>query len=265
MLTLQPTTGFLVATYPPGATFGPRLLTNYELVWLIEGDAAYRYNGVEVAAPQGSVVLCRPPATDGFVWDTNRRTRHAYFHFILHGDLPPAWPAPADWPLVRCPSEGDPLRPLFGHLLTLDTAAGDPFTARLLALSLLAVFVRSGAETPMPPPAQSMPPPVERALTYIARHLDDNAAAPLSLSDLARAACVTAPHLCRLFRATTGLTPGETVRRARLARAHTLVTRTNFAVAEIAALTGFESPFHFSRAFKVQYGAAPRTLRRTQS
>ncbi|MGH7142877.1 MAG: helix-turn-helix transcriptional regulator [Planctomycetota bacterium] len=119
-LQLSLPTGRGVAIYPPGATFGPRQMRDYEFVWLMEGDAEYRWGATTVAAPEGSIVLCRPSvegASDEFRWDPVKSTRHAYFHFDVLS-LPPDWPPPTQWPLVRPAVEGDVLRPLFRHLLT---------------------------------------------------------------------------------------------------------------------------------------------------
>ncbi|HEY0007324.1 MAG TPA: hypothetical protein VGB55_01255, partial [Tepidisphaeraceae bacterium] len=49
-----------IAMYPPGATFGPRRLGDYEFVWMIEGDAVYHCNGLDLPAPMGSILLCTP-------------------------------------------------------------------------------------------------------------------------------------------------------------------------------------------------------------
>lgn len=69
-----------------------------------------------VAAPAGSVILCRPHATDSFVWDAHKRTRHAFFHFRIES-LPVIWSNFATWPFVRLPERDDLLRPLFRHVL----------------------------------------------------------------------------------------------------------------------------------------------------
>lgn len=36
--------GWGVAVYPPGATFGPRQLEDFEFVWLLQGTAEWRYD-----------------------------------------------------------------------------------------------------------------------------------------------------------------------------------------------------------------------------
>lgn len=249
-----------MALYPAGATFGPRRLRDFEFVWLIEGDAEYRHDDTTVAAPQGSIVLCRPPAVDSFRWDPTRRTRHAYFHFELVGELPTDWPPAAQWPLVRLPpGHDDLLATLFRHLLAWN-GRGDTTQTRLLALSLLAAYV-SGQTASAEVAGDPLPPAVEAVMAHIARRLDEDAAVKLPLAELAGVACVTPEHLCRTFKAATGHSPAETVRLARLDRAVTLLTRTNFSVAEVAALSGFESQFHFSRLVRAAYGRSPRALR----
>lgn len=227
---------------------------------MLEGDAEYRWNGVVLDAPEGSMVLCRPPAEDAFRWDIRRRTRHAYFHFRLTGDIPAEWPALTQWALVRPASEADDLlRPLFRHLLT-GNRRGDPSLMQHLALSLLAAFV-TGETTAAETSGATLPDPVIRVLAHIQTRLDDAPNVRLPLSELADIACVTPEHLCRLFKKATNRTPAETVRLARLDRARALLVRTNYSVAEIAHLSGFDSPFHFSRAFSAAFGRSPRALR----
>ena len=249
-----------IATYPPGATYGPRRLRDYELVWMIEGDALYRWNDNAVDAPQGSVVLCRPDTTDFFRWDPSKRTRHGYVHFnVAHA--PDAWPAPANGPIVRSFTDGDIVPPIFRHLLAWHERGGDPTLLRTTLAHLLSAFV-TGQTATADVPVAVLPEPVERALAHLYTALDRDAAAPIEFEDLVEASCVTGPHLCRLFKRATGHSPSETVRLARLGRALELVVRTNFAVKQIATMSGFPSPFHFTRVFTKAFGVAPATLRK---
>ncbi len=247
-----------LAVYPPGASFGPRRLRDFELVWVIEGDVEYRADSREWAAPPGTVVLCRPGTTDRFRFDPRGRTRHAYVHFDVLA-VPADWPALADWPVVRATAEDDLLRHLFRHLLTW-AARGPSARGTLTVAHLLAAFV-DGATAIGDGDAADVPEAVARARTHITARLGDDPAATIGLDDLAEVASVSKEHLCRLFRTATGQSPLGAVRQARLERAAVLLARSNYAVAEVAAMTGFASPFHFSRSFKAAYGASPRAYR----
>ncbi len=247
-----------IATYPPGATFGPRRLVNYEFVWIMEGQVAYQWGQHRLEAPPGSLILCRPPATDYFQWDRQHLTRHAYFHFDV-AELPTDWPLPDDWPLICRMKEGDLLHSLFSHLLSLELERHS-LQATLAAQLLLTAFVHEKAAATAPV-ASPWPDPVVRAMTFARVALRENTAGRLALQQLAEAAFVTPEHLCRLFQEAIGFSPLKVVRFLRLEQALPMVARTNFSMQEIALRHGFANANHFSRCFKEAYGVSPRQVR----
>ena len=250
-----------IAVYPPGARFGPRDLREWEFVWLLEGDAIYRWQSAtdngEIEVPRDSLLLCRPDTRDEFEWDATHRTRHGFFHFELQ-NAPDAWADHSTWLHARALQSDDICAELCRHIITYrghDNAQTDA-AATLLLAAFVSNQTRIGAIAP-----QRAPEAVERALAFLYSTLDADAATPIGLSDLARAACVTPEHLCRVWKSATGLSPLQTVKLARLDRAAILLIHSNYSVGEIARLCGFASPFHFSRAFKENYGFTPRELR----
>lgn len=263
-----------VALYPPGARFGPRRLSNWEFVWLLEGEAVYRFASrgtrprEEIALRVGDLLLCRHGERDEFDWDRNRPTRHGFFHFDIAW-IPPSWPEIEAWPRVRRRGEqggeNSGESELFATLCRFVVTWGEngsETTRDAAAALLLSAFVtgesRVGELTP-----ERLPEPVERALTYLHRQVELDPMRGLALADLARAACVSPEHLCRVFGKATGRTPLETVRLARLDRALFLLARTNYSGGQIARMLGFASPYHFSRLFSREFGRSPRALRQS--
>ena len=258
-----PTSGGVV-TYPAGAAFGPRRMRDFEFVWMVEGEAQYRRDGQVYHAPAGSVLLCRPNAEDYFLWDTRRRACHGFFHFDLTA-APTSLPPIAAWPILRRPRESDLLLPLLRHILrfvgqsvTADSAAA--MQRRFAMATALTAFVTGEMATDAPP-REALPDAVERAFDFLRQTLEARPDAPISLNDMANAACVTPEHLCRLFKSATGCTPAKAARLARLDHAVGLLVRSNYGVAEIAALCGFTNPYHFSECFRAAFGRSPRELR----
>jgi len=244
-----------VATYPPGAEFGPRSLKDFEFVWMIDGDAEYSWGQKVFAAPAGSIVLCRPGELDHFQWDKNKRTRHGYFHFQIES-IPAEWPLPEQWPFVRELPVDDVLRPMFRHLLTWHKDQAQSQT-ELTISGILSIFL-TGNIAAGSVHRDSWPESVETVSAYIRRALEDDPARQISLPELAKAASVTPEHLCRLFRSFTGRSPVESVRLARLNYASALLLRSNYSISQISSLCGFANPYHFSRLFKQVYGKSPR-------
>ncbi len=48
-----------LADYPRGTRFGPRVLNDYEFVWIERGKCERRAQGGTLACPPGTVVLCQ--------------------------------------------------------------------------------------------------------------------------------------------------------------------------------------------------------------
>ena len=46
-LTFSLPTNHGLATYPAGAAFGPRIMRDFEFVWIMEGDVEYRWGDRE--------------------------------------------------------------------------------------------------------------------------------------------------------------------------------------------------------------------------
>jgi AraC family transcriptional regulator len=251
-------TGSGIATYPAGASYGPRVLQDYEFVWMLEGHAEYQRDNQTIDAPAGCVLLCQPGATDAFQWDRHGRTRHGFFHFPVYS-VPENWPPSDAWPVVRLLPPDDLVRPLFRHLLTWQDRE-NAAQCRLTIAHLLSVFV-SGQTATSPDAPSEWPESVARAVVFLRRTLTDDPARALTLTQLADAACVTPEHLCRLFQASIGQSPLEAVRLARLEYAAGLLARSNYTISQISVLCGFANPFHFSRAFKRVYGLAPTQAR----
>jgi AraC-like DNA-binding protein len=98
-----------------------------------------------------------------------------------------------------------------------------------------------------------------RAKTIIARRLGDSR---LNIGRIATELGISANYLAKLFRI-EGTTVMRYVLEKRLERANSLVKQSGqhrMQIQEIAYICGFESPSHFSRAFKQHFGVSPRDV-----
>jgi len=234
-------------------------MTDWEILWILEGDGEFHSDDRVWPVPEGSLILCVPGVTDYFVWDKTRPTRSVYVHFDVL-QFPSSWPAWKEWPPVRPAREGDAFTFGFRHLLGLE--GRDPLAAQFTISMMLAAWLDEGAG-PRDVPPLVLPPPVERALAWLRQALEQDSSQTIRLGDLASAGCVTPGYLCRLFGAHLGHTPAQAVTLARLDRTLPVVARSDVPFERIAQDGGFAGPSHFSRAFRAAYGMSPRECRQS--
>jgi AraC family transcriptional regulator len=105
-------------------------------------------------------------------------------------------------------------------------------------------------------------PEVERALAYIAGHLDE----PMAVADIAREAHLSEFHLHRVFREAVGETIGRFVTRRRLETAALrLAYETDRTITDIALSSGYSSNSNFTKAFTAYFGVSPSRVREPAS
>ena len=129
----------------------------------------------------------------------------------------------------------------------------DPLIARQGAVLLLASLNHAKAETPG-----------GRRLPFAAlnAHIDQHAARPLQVADLARIAGLSSARLHARFVMECGQTPMEYLRSRRLHMAVSLLRDSGLPIGEIASRVGYSSQSAFAAAVLREFGASPGAIRR---
>jgi AraC family transcriptional regulator len=99
---------------------------------------------------------------------------------------------------------------------------------------------------------------IERVIAHIGEHLHDS----LDLDRLAAVACFSPFHFHRIYRAMTGETAADTLRRLRLHHAAGELVQGQAPIAALARQAGYRSIAAFTRAFGASYGISPSAYRR---
>lgn len=106
----------------------------------------------------------------------------------------------------------------------------------------------------------------ERRIHRVTAHIDEHLDQPLDLEVLAAVANFSAFHFHRLFRAWTGETLGDYLRRRRVETgALRLATQPGSSVLEVALAVGFGSGEAFARAFRQRFGSTPSAWRKERN
>ncbi|UZE25249.1 AraC family transcriptional regulator [Pseudomonas sp. B21-056] len=103
-----------------------------------------------------------------------------------------------------------------------------------------------------------------RRLPYAAldAHIDQYAAYPLQVADLARIAGLSSARLHARFVAECGQTPMDYIRSRRLHKAQALLRDSDLPIGEIAHRVGYSSQSAFAAAILREFGTSPGKLRR---
>jgi len=103
--------------------------------------------------------------------------------------------------------------------------------------------------------------PRERQLVRARDLADAHYTEPLTVDDLASAACMSKAHFSREFRRSFGETPYTYLLTRRLERAATLLRGTDYTVADICMRVGLTSVGSFTSSFTRAYGVTPTQYR----
>ena len=157
--------------------------------------------------------------------------------------------------------KADPETCLIERRMFRDLTSYEPFVAEEMTLALLARALRlscgyrNGDDNIRTTPAQRES--VELAKEMLGRMFEVR----LALSDVSKAVGCSHFHLCRIFKAHTGLTLHQYREQLRIARAVTLLLESDADVTEIALAVGYSTHSHFTWAFRRIFNMTPSAVR----
>ncbi|KQX70079.1 AraC family transcriptional regulator [Angustibacter sp. Root456] len=102
---------------------------------------------------------------------------------------------------------------------------------------------------------------VEAGLSYIF----DNLTGDIRLATAAKLAYMSEPSFSKYFKAATGMTFSNMVKKLRIAHARRLLDTTEHSVATVATLSGYRNMANFNRQFLSEVGTTPTSYRRLEA
>jgi transcriptional regulator GlxA family with amidase domain len=102
------------------------------------------------------------------------------------------------------------------------------------------------------------------SLIKVAQLMEANIEKPLSLDEIASATGLSRRQIERLFKRHLNCVPKRYYLQMRLRRARELLLQTSMPIIDITTACGFQSPPHFSRCYRAQFGCPPSTERQTR-
>jgi AraC-like DNA-binding protein len=110
-------------------------------------------------------------------------------------------------------------------------------------------------------PERQRRPSLHGVISRIEAFLQTNLHRPLTREDVARAVHLSAPHLARVYRDTTGKTIGRRLTELRVERAKQLLLGSTLPITQVAGEVGLSSFSHFIKVFRHEVGLVPSAFR----
>ena len=101
------------------------------------------------------------------------------------------------------------------------------------------------------------------SLIRVAQLMERHIERPLSLDEIAAATGLSRRQIERLFKRHLNCVPKRYYLQMRLRRARELLLQTSMPIIDITTACGFQSPPHFSRCYRAQFGCPPSSERQT--
>ena len=274
----------------PGWEIEPRIIHDFELVFIVDGEGEICIDGRSFVGRAGDVILIRPGEVNSFrvekepcmvfygvhFWPVSqprlyRETRmengeSSAADTVFWSSWPkegPKWEeaelqkaAGPDFPTLFRISSAHRLESLFRELYQVHQhkAALHEWRENLLTEQILLELWESLLQENRP--AQQAR--IRKVLDYI----HENPYRSYSLEELQEIAGIQKSLFLQEFRSVTGTTPIQYITQRRLAYARELLLETEAPIQQIAFQCGFEDVFYFSRCFKKQFHLSPRAYRK---
>lgn len=267
---------------PPNYVIRPRILYDYEIVYIKSGTADIVINGIHYSATQGDLFFFKP-SIEHAVYVHDEPLVQPYIHFDLRYECnsgsiginhaPRAALTEEQLKLIR-PNELDHFfdhfpdhlhfaNPLHLEQLICDVidsyTTPEPFNELRLKYQFLHMLDRLLNEINWQRSKYTrLPAEQARSIRlYLERNLDRR----VTLQELSEVYHFDKSYISRIFRKMYGLSPIHTHLLMRLNRAKRMIIYTNLSLSDIAERNGFSSLQDFSRAFRRHEGIAPSSLR----
>ena len=246
-------------TQPAFHTLRPEGRIDYQLLYIAAGKAHFFFEGKEEVVPAGHMVLYRPGEAQNYVYYSADKTEVYWIHFtgnaveeiLAHYEIPAT-------EHIFFTGTSLTYSQLFSEIIR-ELQMGEIGFEELLSMYLKQIFLLIRRQIKADHTTSSyLLEEVSLARDYFLKHYPES----ISIEDYAASRNMSTCWFIRSFKQITGTTPLQYILSVRIANAQSLLENTDYNVAEVASIVGYENSLYFSRIFKKQNGVSPLDYRK---
>ena len=247
-------------TRPKLPTWRPRGRRDFQLLYVAAGKAHFHFGDEEKIVSAGHMVLYRPKEPQKYEYYGNDQAEVYWVHFTGGNvtNLLRSYGLTDDKKVFYCGSDLA-YQQLFRAMINELQMCKDSYQ-EMLEMYLRQIFIRLQRlfKTALKIDNAHVVEEIDKAATFFNEHYND----PISIDEYARETHVSTSWFIRNFKACTGFTPMQYILSKRIYNAEVLLRDTDYNIAEISRIVGYDNPLYFSRVFRKTKKMSPSEYRK---
>lgn len=243
-------------------TCRPRGRVDYQLLYIASGIGHFHFDHAQndTVVPAGSMVLYRPREYQQYEYYGKDRTEVYWIHFTGN-DVKNILRKYGidDKTHVFYTGTLPEYEMLFTRMISELQQCKDHYE-EMLELSFRQLLIVAGRQLSRKrsAPNEYLDREMTRAIQYFQKHYNRE----IRIDEYAASRGMSVSWFIRIFRQYTGKAPMQYLVSLRITNAQMLLETTNYSVAEIASMSGYDNPLYFSRLFRKHTGFSPSQYRK---
>lgn len=240
-------------------TWRPKGRFDYQLLYIVSGKGHFYFHGEDRVVYAGRMVLIQPRQEQRYEYFGEDKPEVYWVHFTGSDvkNILRSYNIPMDDPIFYSGASSTYsylFKEMIHELQNCKTGYED-----LLAMYLRQIFllVQRTRQEERPTVSTYIQEEMEFARRYFNEHYNE----PISIQEYAESRNMSVCYFQRNFKQIVKHTPMQYLLTIRVNNAASLLETTDYSMAEIAAIVGYEDPLYFSRLFRKIKGVSPRDYR----
>ena len=240
-------------------TWRPKGRLDYQLLYIVSGKGHFYFHGEDRVVYAGRMVLIQPRQEQRYEYFGEDKPEVYWVHFTGSDvkNILRSYNIPMDDPIFYSGASSTYsylFKEMVHELQNCKTGYEDLLTMYLRQIFLL---VQRTRQEERPTVSTYIQEEMEFARRYFNEHYNE----PISIQEYAESRNMSVCYFQRNFKQIVKHTPMQYLLTIRVNNAASLLETTDYSMAEIAAIVGYEDPLYFSRLFRKIKGVSPRDYR----